>query len=202
MLYAAPGNPTPRVDWTYFPSVITVTQAGDASSGSCPVNGTSSTCSVRKAVTVANGVSGTNPVLIQFTTSPGTMSGGNLTLNRTNLTLDGTDGNGNPWIVGDPSAAAAGNQDPIPRMMNFNLAGGLRLSADNITLKGLDIKQTPSAGTLTQFAHLIQHTTAVQGTMIVASRLDGGTTSNCIPASNCSAAFDLVNLPGVPRRPR
>ena len=196
VLFTSSPTAIARVDWTYFPNVIRVGASGDAGGGSCPLNSPASgTCDVRSAITAANAVIGTTPVLVQFNVSPGTLSGTNLTISRTNVTLDGTDVNGNPRIVGDPNAAAAGTQGPFPTVLDFGGSSGFRLTADGITLQGLDLRQNP--GSESALAHLIWNQGQITGTVVRATRLDAGTDVDClnIPGS-CAEQFDLVQVPG------
>lgn len=184
-----------RVEWTFFPKVMTVSQAGSAGSGSCPFNFVTSNCDIRKAIDEANADNGnSDPILIRFTTSPGVLAPGNLTITRTNLTIDGTDSNGNPWIVGDANAAAAGSQDPFPTVLHMAQASGIRISADNVTLQGLEIKHDLSFGG-NPLSHLVRHLSgSFTGTVLKSVRLDHATTDDCV-SGTCTEIFDLVNIP-------
>lgn len=137
-----------RVQWTYVPSsnVITVTNSGDGA-GTCPH---ASNCTLRTAVSTANGLSGSAPALIQLAAaiSGVTMSGSTaLSITRNRITIDGTDSNGNPWIVGDANAAAASTQSPFPRSVDLNNATQFSVSSNDNTIKGLHIKNSHTSGT-------------------------------------------------------
>lgn len=188
VLAAAPGQPLTRVDWAYAAHVITVNVAGDAGSGTCPVNAVSSppTCDIRSALARAKTVAGTQPVLIALAVSPGTISGLNLEVERRRTTIDGTDANGNPWIVGDANAAAAGAIDPVPRVLEFSVNRGLRIMADEVTLRGLEIRHLQGSGTVSN-ANLVYQTANHTGTHLEAVRLNGDNLINCSdPAVDCS----------------
>ncbi len=197
VLANAPTTPVTRIDWDYMPDVITVNVAGDSGSGTCPVDAISSppTCDIRTALTAANNVSGTQPVLIQFTASPGTLTGVNLQIQRRRLTLDGTDANGNPWIVGDANAAAAGSVDPIARVLEFSVNRGVRIDADDVTLKGLEIRQSQDPNTVSN-AKLVYQLANRTGTRLEAVRLNGDNMISCgNPSVDCSSfIFSLVRV--------
>jgi hypothetical protein len=186
-----------RVEWTYMPNVITVNATGGGGLGSCPINAASNppTCDIRKAVGVANGLAGTEPVLIQIKTSPNFVGAPNLVLSRQNLTVDGTHESGNPWIVADPNAAAAGTQDPFPHVVEFPNSNGVRITASDITLKGLEIRQFQEDGDATSVASLIVQTAPVTGTRLDSVRLDAGTVADCAGfLVDCETEVSLVTL--------
>jgi CSLREA domain-containing protein len=183
-------NATPAtVNFTYFPTAITVNRSDDIS-GSCPTN-----CTLRNAITAANAVSGTLPVLIQFSSSlanPTTVTMTQLTamtLTRGNITIDGTYSTGEPWIVGDQTAAAAGNQDRFPRVIDLAGRTQFRVNSNANAFKGLSIKNTTAGGVQTQQLIIHDATTARFGTMITSVKIDAG---NTVCSGGCTDGWDLV----------
>jgi len=212
-----PGNPAgvcpyPTVNWTAFPKVITVNLAGDngTNPADCPVNVISNpaTCTLRKAILRANQVSGaTTRTLIQFTVSPGTMASGALNVTglsgNGHITIDGTDSNGNPWIVGDANAAAIGAQSPFSRTVDLAGVSLFNITSPYVTIKGLDIQNTlptPVPGTTPtpQTKNLIfYNTSAAQNGSVNAVRIDGGNSTISCPPSGCPTPVitrDLINV--------
>ncbi len=179
-----------QVNWTYFPKVITVNATGDTG-GTCAINSSPTGCNIRKAVEVANAYTGTDLVLIQFTASPGLLSGGDLTVSRANRTIDGTDSNGNPWVVGDANAAAANNQSPFTRSIEFGIGYGLVINQADVTIQGLEIKQSAATS---HSQHLIRQSADYRGLKIINSRLDGGMTSTCSIPTPCQLQYALVSV--------
>jgi hypothetical protein len=182
-----------RVNWTFFPRVITVKTAGDAQTGLC----NSTNCTLRQALNTANSYATQSeqlPTLIRFTVSPGTMTQtGELFVGKSSgpagyITIDGTDSSGNPWIVGDALAAAQGSQDPFPRVVNLNNKTKFVLRGTNNTIKGLAINN--STGGALPDKILVEGSTANH--TITAVRLDGGA-----PASCTSGDDHLLNLTGA-----
>lgn len=191
VLFSSTGN-WPRVDWTYFPNVLTVTDAGDSSCGSSCV----SDCTLRQAINLANAYStATSPVLIRFaTTTPIQLTQScPLSLTGGDITIDGTDNNGNPFIVGDRNAALAGNQDAFPRVIDLKGVGSFAITSPRNTLRGLHIKNSLSTGTA-QSKHLIAISTAgATNNLIVNTKIEGGNTLSCPGQPGCSGLWDLVN---------
>lgn len=195
VLYTTATADYPVANWTYFPHVVTVSTAGDASGGPC-----GATCTFRQALTSANGIVGggtaSAPILIQFTASPGTMTSSSVlqvgSSTHGYITIDGTDSAGDPWIVGDPLAAAKGSQDAFPRAIN--LAGITRLDVrgTNVTLKGLAIEDT-TAGTPS--GKLVESNNA--NLAIEAVRLKGGarTLASCVTPA-CGGEWLLYSNSG------
>jgi hypothetical protein len=145
VLYTAPppgySGIQAKVEWTYFPpaNVVTVNVTGDAGTGSCTTS-----CTFRQAIARANSLSASGPVLIQFSVSPGNMtqSADIVLAGSGKITIDGTNSNGEPWIVGDANAAAAGTQGPFPRVVDLRKATRIRIDSSNNTIQGLDIQNT------------------------------------------------------------
>lgn len=108
----APSATTSAVNWTYFPTAVKVFTTGDAYGRTAPCT---TTCTLRQALYTAqtSSTGSMAPLLVWFSVSPGTMTQ-SVGLQVGNyygyITVDGTDSNGNPWIVGDALAAAAGKQ--------------------------------------------------------------------------------------------
>jgi hypothetical protein len=189
-----------EVDWVYYPHVITVNKTGDTSGTcqqNCPTCG--NTCDIRHAVQLANSVTGgtAGPVLIQFTVSPGTIDngtfGGPLVLGNLvggpsgSITIDGTDANGNPAIVGDANAAAAGSQDAFPRVVSFfRGANGFVINSSDNVIQGLAIKHALASSTTQQTTHVISIvnpnpgiSTPPSNNVIRRVQLDGGNRLSC-----------------------
>ena len=188
-ILATAGTPK-QVDWTFFPKVITVNATGDTG-GTCTINSTPTGCNIRKALEVAKADTGTDLVLIQFTASPGLLSGGDLKVERTNLTIDGTDSNGNPWVVGDANAAAANKQSPFTRSIEFGVSFGLLINKQDVTIQGLEIKQSAATS---HGQHLIRRSANLRGLKIINCRLDGGMTSDCAIPTQCQLQYALVSV--------
>jgi hypothetical protein len=221
-----PGNPPgvcayPAVNWTAFPNVITVNLSGD--NGTNPADcaiGNPTTCTLRKAILRANQVSGpTTPALIQFTVSPGTMASGALNVTGLNgngyITIDGTNSNGDPWIVGDANAAAAGSQSPFPRTVDLAGVAYFKITSSNNTIQGLDITNslpptvtpggpgptpTPARQTnnLLFFRTPAAQTPIPRGSQVSAVRINAGNAFDCpgtaCPYISCSGALDAINV--------
>lgn len=194
VLFSSTGNWS-RVEWTYFPTVVTVTNSGDSGCGEALCSGAN--CTLRRAVNYSNlASSATNPVLIQFSTTTPIQLTQSCPLNLTagDVTIDGTDGNGNPTIVGDKNAAMAGNQDSFPRVIDLQGIGSFSITSPRNTLRGLHIKNSVSAGTA-QSKHLIAVSTAAAiDNVILNSRIEGGNTLTCPGGAGCSNGWDLVNV--------
>jgi hypothetical protein len=183
-------NPYSRVDWRYFPQSIRVKTTGDSLGGTCGTN-----CTFRQALSTANGMStsASNPLLIYFTVSPGTMTqtatlavnagGGTQT---GHITIDGTNSSGNPWIVGD----ALSSQDSFPVVIDLANKTKLSLFGSNNTLKGLAILNTTASGT--PQVELIADNSGATNTTLHSLRLDGGAGSFSSCSSGCASR--LVNL--------
>jgi hypothetical protein len=181
------------VRWTFHPTVINVNVTGDAAGGSCTFN-----CTLRQALNRANSLVQSAPaILIQVLVSPGQMTQSadlvvGSSLASPIITIDGTDSNGNPWVVGDGFAAAQGSQDPFPRVVDLNNVTTFHIQGDNVTIKGLAITNTVSTGNPTK--DLIA--TSRDNVRIEAVRLDGGATGLC-SLSDCSdAAWYLIRMTG------
>jgi hypothetical protein len=188
---SADPNTYTRVDWTFHPSVINVNVEGDAGMGTC-----TSSCTFRQALQKANLLPANIPsTLIRFSVSPGQMTQtANLTVGTIAtgpITIDGTDSNGNPWIVGDALAAAQGNQDPFTRVIDLANTTKLVVVGDDVTIKGLEIKN--STGGAVPSGHLIE--SSAEGTHLEAIRLDGGAVVNC--GVECWTATELVRMDGT-----
>lgn len=180
------------IHWTYFPAVVSVNRAGDAGAGTCPP-----TCDLRQAISRANSLATSSAsVLVQFALSPGAMSQASPLVigsgSTAPITLDGTGTSGTPWIVGDPLAAAMGTQDPIPRAIDLANKTRISILGDNVTIKGLEIRNTVP-GTGSPGLPLIETDPGADSTLIEAVRLDGGAKQACIDGPvNC--ADNQVNL--------
>lgn len=183
VLYASATADYPVVNWTYFPTVKTVNVSGDGN-GTCVSN-----CTFRQAVNTANGLSGsaTAPILIQFSTSPGNMtisSDINIGSGTSgHMTIDGTNSSGNPWIVADPFAAAASNQDPFPTVIDLKDIVTLNIQGTHITMTGLDIENTSPGGASTGL--LIDDATG--NLTLDGVRLSGGATTSSTCGAGCTS---------------
>jgi len=190
------------IRWTYFPRGLTVDKTGDAGGGSCPVNALpSNNCDIRKAIETANALTpsppGSDPVLIQVKAgiSPGTLSGTSLEVTREDITLDGTDSNGDPWIVADPTRAGAGLQSPFTRSIQFPANQGLKIRGEGIVVRGFEVKQVidPGIGASTP---VIEVATTARDFALVNSRVDGGMAQTCSePQNNCGHQADAIRVP-------
>lgn len=172
----------PTITWTYFPHVFEVTNTGDSSA-----SGT-----LRTAIAMASSVAtATSPALVRFTSSgQGEIEiTGILPMIGPWVTIDGTDNQGNPWIVGDRAAYLAGYQDPFPVTIDLNNVASLRLRGDS-TLKGLHIKNTVTSGSLQSRNLVISFD---PGNIIRAVKIDGGNTFNCTSAG-CSGPYSLFQI--------
>jgi hypothetical protein len=188
--------PVTRVEWTYFPNVVTVNQTGDggACADSCTTN-----CTFRQAINRANTLSGgaSAPVLIQFTVSPGAMRTTNPCVlqiaGNGSITIDGVDSNGKPWIVGDPNATT----DVPPRLVDLNNGNFMSIASSNNTVQGLDIKNTVAAGQR-QAGDLITIPAGKTNNQVIACRINGGNADagvNCsggVCDSNTSDLFEVL----------
>lgn len=179
VLYTTDPMKYAEVNWTYFPTVVQVNRAGDAT-GAC----SSSVCTFRQGLASANALiqgSGVNAVLLQLMVSPGNMTQtANLDIGVIGvskpLMIDGTDPVGNPWLVGDAFAAAQGNQSPIARAIDLNNATKLRVQGNNVTIRGLAVLNTVASGSPSK---TLIEAEARTNTRIEAVRLDGGATGTC-----------------------
>lgn len=166
--------------WTYYPTVLTVNQAGDAATADCIFT---STCTFRQAITSATLLAqftSTPAVLVQFSLSPGTMTQTSdlsvgVPTDTTIITIDGTDANGDPWIVGDALATAQGSQDAFTRTVDLADKTKFVINGDNVALKGFAITNTVASGVPSKT--LVESSGA--NTRIEAVRLDGGATGAC-----------------------
>jgi hypothetical protein len=187
-----------EIKWRSFPHVYTVSVAGDTQpSPSCPDNGTSSTCTITEAVNRQNQLlSGAGAALIVFSASPGAINSNLQIQPHNDLEIDGTDSNGEPFIVGDPNAAARKKQSAFPRKISFPADKGVIVGVERVVLKGLEITKAYSVNGQTDLvARGTNVTPANDGLQIVNTRLDGGTTSD---VSAACAYGKLVSLPGKP----
>lgn len=201
------------VNWTAFPNVITVNLAGESGTNSadCPINSVSNppTCTLRKAILQANGVSTSNSTqtLIEFTASPGAVGGPTppptpqLSVTGNYITIDGTDSTGNPWIVGDANAVAAGEGGTFPTLVDLSGVSWFDIAASYLTLKGLDIQNTlptplPGATPTPQTKNLIFFKSGSTNGSVSAVRINGGNTLSC-PSLGCGPtpiSRDLINV--------
>ncbi|MFI5364030.1 MAG: hypothetical protein ACHQ4J_00250 [Candidatus Binatia bacterium] len=209
VLVSSSANAT--VKWTVFPAVITVNSAGEGFS-QCLINQTSTTCKLRDAFAQAiqhNSYPG-EQWLIQLAVSPGTLSGGSLIFDANlgdytttaSITLDGTDASGNPWIVGDANAAAAGDQSPFTNVVDFHNSGGFVFRTSNNTIQGLAIKNTVPSGQM-QATYLVSvqnfspGQSYPQNNLLRSVQIDGGNRLDCgcpAPSCGCSPPIDLINV--------
>jgi hypothetical protein len=175
-----------KVNWTFYPTVATVNRAGDTAVGTCLPD-----CTFRQAINLANlFVSlGLGPTLVQFSLSPGIMTQTSDITIADSITIDGTNFDGNPKIVGDALAAAQGSQDPFPRQLDLANKTRLIIGGDDVTIKGLAILNT--GGSPLNDA-LVESTGA--NTRIEAVQLDGGTGGSCDTAAQ---NFDLIRISGA-----
>ncbi len=178
-------TPNTRVHWKYFPNVVNVNLAGDAG-GTCPPN-----CTFRQAIARANTLSSSTnlPVLVQFAlTPPQTIALGAGALNvvgNGNITIDGIDGSGHPWIVGDANAT----QDTFPFTIDLGGVTQFQVTSAGNEIKGLHIKNTHAAGTA-QTANLLWFKSGSLKNLVKSVRIDGG--NNC--SSGCPMSRDLINV--------
>lgn len=206
VLIAASPADYATVRWTYYPTVLSVTQSGDAGTGDCIFL---PTCTFRQAIASANLLAqftGTPAILIQFALSPGTMTQATtmsigVAGSTRIIAIDGTDANGDPWIVGDGLAAAQGNQDVFTRAIDLANTTRLEVSGNQVTIKGLAISNTVSSGTPS--SPLITENAGAAALRVEAVRLDGGATGSCgsCLTSNATllellAGAQVVNIEG------
>ena len=179
------------MSWTYFPAVVTVNQASDSSAGTCPP-----LCTFRKALNYATGLALVNPAtLVQFALAPGVMSqtadlqvGSSAT---SPITIDGTGALGEPSIVGDPLAAAQGNQGKFPRIADMANKTRIVVSGNDVTIKGMAIVNTVPTGNNPSKTLIAS---AMTNTRVEAVRLDGGAVGTC---GTCyEQNVDLIELSG------
>lgn len=197
VLFTSNPNQYATVRWTHHPVVIQVNQAGDAGPGGCILG---NPCTFRDALTTANALLPLIPdaILIQFNLSPGTMTqSADLVIGSSSysniITIDGTDSNGDPWIVGDALAAAQGNQDPFTRLVDLNNTTKLRVEGPNVTIKGLKIANTVLPG---QYPSKTLVESIAGNTRIEAVQIDGGATNICTPSDCSTATRHLISLGG------
>lgn len=201
VLAASPGQPRARVNWKYYVNHIYVNAAGDdpADATKCPVNGVSSpaTCMFRHAIAKANQVStASSPARILFGVSPGAMTQ-TAALSLTglsgqgNITIDAIEGDGNPWIVGDPSPP----QDPFACTVDLNNTTALRFDSDNNRIQGLFIANTVPPSPAQQAKDLITASSGKKNNIVYAVKIDGGNRRDC-PNNMCAGSFDLFSVLG------
>jgi hypothetical protein len=176
-----------KVRWMFYPFVVEVNRSGDAALGTCPPD-----CTFRQGIGIASSLAAFGPTLVQFTVSPGIMTQTNTiaigNAGTARITIDGTNYDGNPKIVGDALAAAQGSQDPLPRALDLANKTRLVINGGNVTIKGLEIVNT-GGSPLNQA--LLESTAA--NTRIEAVRVDGGTGGLCDTANQ---SFDLIKISG------
>lgn len=182
-----------RIAWTYFPKVIKVNRAGGDGPTQCPVNATpyADSCDIRDAIWTAqpgNLGGGSDPIMIMVDTSPGGIGDGHIVNGRANLTIDGTDANGKPWIVADPAITAAGGQDAFSRAIQFEPDYGLKMNGTNVTLRGLEIRQRIETETGISNS-VIEIGENGWGFRLVNSRVDGMMDQDCMTLPNNCAQF-------------
>lgn len=184
------------VNWTYFPNVITVNAAGDA--GTCTATCTTS-CTLRQAINRANALSGgaSSPVLIQFTTDVGLImqscTNGLQLAGNGYITIDATDSNGKPWIVGDPNAT----NDLPPRSVDLNNIGFFKIISSNNTILGLHIKNAVTGSQ--QLSDLITFAVGATGNKLTATKINGGNADAGVDCSGgvCNSnTSDLIEVLG------
>jgi len=203
VVYDPSGTAPKIVNWTQYPKAITVNTAGDASSCTstcpdCPINAPPGACNIRCALCTVNaGGTGTDPLLILVSASPGTLSDG-LSITRSNVTLDGSDAYGEPWIVADANLAAtlSGGQRAIPRAVQFPVATGLSIGNSNIQIIGLELSEVVSPSVAA--VPVIDQALDQFGVQIVRSRIDGGMTQDCsVYPNSCSWPYDALRVNGL-----
>lgn len=194
------------VNWSYYPFVSNVNRFGASSdsacgNGACP--DASGNCTLRQAIEKANAAAG--PTLVRFAGS-GTINVTQscpLALTAGYTMIDGTDSNGNPWIVGDRNAAKPinGNQDPIPVVIDLHGLSYFRIVSPENTIKGVHIKNTLPANTVQDknLIYVLDGGASSQNRVTVRSvKIDGGNTLDCMnppPGVDCEAlSRDLVNV--------
>ncbi len=183
VLYTTDSNQYATVRWKYYPSVFTIITKGDPPGGTC----TSTSCTFRQALAAAS--SATKPALVQFAIGPGNMAQTADLSVGLSVTIDGTNANGNPFVIGD--ALAVANEDPA-RIIDFKGVTNLSLSSsDNAMVKGLAINNTVASGNPTK--QLISGTG--NNVRLEALRLDGGEVGNCTPLN--SAVEHLISIGGT-----
>ena len=180
------------VQWTYYAPdhVFTVNQSDDTTH-TCPP-----TCSLRDAITAANAVSGSAPVLIQFDpalpnptvitmtqTAP-------LSITRARVTIDGIYTDGNPWIVGDANAAAHSNQSPFARSVDLANKTSFSVTANDVNIQGLFVKNSISTGTQANDLFLFQSLRNVLNAM----KIDAG---NVCSSGQCACPSAPTPCPDV-----
>lgn len=205
-------NPV-QIDWTYHKTVLTVNSIADSVCNDANCQAAPGTCTLRQAVERARQGPAERPVLINFnlpnpSTIELTQTGstcGQLRLvtaapiaDMTNVTIDGTHPNGNPWIVGDRAAAAAGTQGPFPVTVDLKNQVRFQITKHGVTVKGLHVKKTvPVAMVQANEVFLIQNVPTTTGADIEirATKIDGGNQFPCVgDASPCAGTSDLINL--------
>ncbi len=205
VVYDSSGTAPKVVNWAQYPKAITVNTAGDSStctsscytSSYCPLNAPPGTCDIRCALCTANNnAPGTDPLLVLVGTSPGSLSDA-LSITRSNVTLDGSDAYGEPWIVADANLAAtlSGGQRSIPRALQFPVGTGLSIGGAGVALIGLQLSETVSASQ--SAVPVIDQALEQTGTQIVRSRIDGGMTQDCsVIPNSCSWTYDALRVNG------
>lgn len=172
-----------EVSWRVFKHNYWVTKSYEDAGGTCTVNSTaSSTCTLGKAITAQNALGNTEePALILLSVSPNPLpTPMTVDLSFTghpDVTVDGTDSNGLPWVVGDATAAGNGKQSSLGKRVLFPYNKGFKIGVENVTLKGIEIAQNTSGDSAS--SHLIERTSDnVWGFALINARLDSGITSS------------------------
>jgi hypothetical protein len=115
------------------------------------------------------------------------------------------------WIVGDPNAQQAGNEDPIARVVDLKSVTSFRIASSNNTIQGLDIRNTLPSATAEQTPNIIfirrptvagASPTPTPGgppfnNRINAVLIDGGNRSSCQATGSCTGNRDLINVDGT-----
>lgn len=207
----APPRKWARIDWVIHKTILTVNATGDST-----CNDTSclpGACTLRQSINKARQGATGRPVLINFDLpSPSTIgmsatgSGcGTLRLDQppdsgsaASLTIDGTDKNGRPWIVGDRSAKEANMQDTFPIRIDLQNLTRFQVTKSGHTLKGLDIANTVASGQVQAndlFLFNLSPASTVGMNEIHSVRVDGGNTLDCSGGgAACASNADLVNV--------
>lgn len=202
-----------RVDWTFHKTILTVNSTADSSCSDA--NCQAASCTLRQAINKA----GSNPVperpvLINFNlpvpstiqlTSTGSTCG-MLRLDKAgadpmkpNVTIDGTDSSGRPWIVGDRSAFDANQQDTFPVVVDLKNTVRFQITKGGNTIKGLHVKKTVPVGAVqANEVFLIENVpNPSAANEIRAVKIDGGNTYPCTgPTPPCDGTSDGINVGG------
>lgn len=180
------------IEWSYYPDAILVDSTG--SNETCSVNAVTPGfgCTLPSAVSVANGVSGDDPVLIKMVTSGSAPA--NLTIQRDSVTIDGANDAGQPWVVADPGRAAAGSQSSFPTTISFGVEDGFVIDADDVRFNGVEIKQGVDPG-VGKNQPIIEIDSDAVGFRLTNSRIDGQMAQTCEEIqNNCSHVGDGIYI--------